>query len=179
MHVRASRSQQTHGFSFAEVCMGMLVCALFAGAAFGTNQRLLMALRTQKETTAATMILQQRMEALRASSFTNVASTAYLTDSIFKLPTSTDADPSFWQLYQQLGNLTEQVAVGVYGDTSQVPIVLNRDSQHSYPQTLSDNGNLTNYPLLQVDLVLQWTGANGRTRTRTMSGIFGKGNIGP
>ena len=179
MSFRALQPLQPHGSSFAEVCFAIVVCTLFAAAAFGTNQRLLIALRTEKETTAATMILQQRMEALRASSFTNVANSDYLGGNIFKFPASTDADLSFWQLYQQLGNLTEQVAVGVYGDTSQVPIVLNRNSQNSYPQSLSNNTNLTSYPLLQVDLVLQWTSANGRTRTRTMSGIFGKGNIGP
>src|SRR5262249_53718337 len=134
---------------------------LFAAAAFATNQRLLIALKAQKETTAASMILQQRMEALRATSFSNVASQDYLTNSIFQFPTSGDADPSFWQLYHQLGNLTEQVAVGVYGDSSQAPIVLNRDPQHTTPQSLSNNNNLADYPLLQVDLILQWTSANG------------------
>jgi hypothetical protein len=157
----------------------MVVCGLFAAAAFATNQRLMVALKSQKETTAASMILEQRMEALRASSFSDVASGSYLINNIFKFPTAGDADPSFWQLYGQLGNLTEQVAVGVYGDTSQAPIVLSRDPQNTTPQSLSDNANLADYPLLQVDLVLQWTSANGLTQTRTMSGVFGKGNIGP
>jgi len=179
MQLLEPRSHRTTGTTFGEVCLAMVVCSLFAAAAFGTNQRLLVALKGQKETTAATMILQQRMEALRATSFTNVASQDYLTNNIFQYPTSADTDPSFWQLYQQLGNLTEQVAVGVYGDTSQTPIVLNRDAQHASPQSLSNNSSLTDYPLLQVDLILQWTSANGRTRTRTMSGVFGKGNIGP
>ena len=165
--------------TFAEVCVGMVVVALFAAAGFGANERLLLSLKAQKETTAATMILEQRMEALRASSFSNVASQDYLINNIFAFPTSTDTDPSFWQLYQDLGNLTEQVAVGVYGDTSQTPIVLNRDVQHTAPQVLSTNANLANSNLLQVDLILQWTSANGRIRTRTITGVFGKGNIGP
>ena len=73
----------------------------------------------------------------------------------------------------------EQVAVGVYGDTSVTPIMLLRNPQHQTPQMLSNNDNLTNYNLLQVDLLLQWTSANGRTRTRQLSAVFGKGNIGP
>jgi hypothetical protein len=57
--------------------------------------------------------------------------------------------------------------------------MLLRNPQHQTPQTLANNDNLTNYNLLQVDLLLQWTSANGRTRTRQLSAVFGKGNIGP
>jgi hypothetical protein len=37
------------------------------------NSRPLLALKTQKESTAATMVLQQRMESLRACSFSQIA----------------------------------------------------------------------------------------------------------
>jgi type II secretory pathway pseudopilin PulG len=158
------------GFTFTELCIAMVVCLLFGAAVFATNSRLLLALKTQKESTAATMVLQQRMESLRAASYSQVADKDYLKNTIFSSSTGSD-DP--------LGNLNEQVAVGVYGDTSITPIMLLRDPQHQTPQTLSNNDNLTNYNLLQVDLLLQWTSSNGRLRTRQLSAIFGKGNIGP
>jgi hypothetical protein len=158
------------GFTFAELCVAIGVAALFGAAAFATDSRLLIALKTQKESTAATMVLQQRMESLRACSFTEVATKDYIKNNIFSLPTGSEGP---------LGNLNEQVAVGVYGDPSVTPIVLLRNAQNSTGQVLSDNNTLANYNLLQVDLLLQWTSANGRTRTRQLSAVFGKGNIGP
>ena len=116
------------------------------------------------------MVLQQRMESLRASSFTQVATTDYLQNSIFNAATGSEGP---------LHNLNEQVSVGVYGDTTVTPIMLLRNAQNTTPQTLSSNGNLPNYNLLQVDLLLQWTSENGRTLTRQLSAVFGKGNIGP
>ena len=40
--------------------VAIAVCVIFGGAAFATNQRLLLALKAQRETTAATMMLQER-----------------------------------------------------------------------------------------------------------------------
>ena len=159
------------GFTFPELCVAIAVTALFGAAIFGTNSRLLLALKTQKESTAATMVLQQRMESLRACSFTQVATDSYLRNNIFNTPTGSEGP---------LGGLNEQVAVGVYGNPSVTPIVLLRNPQNpTTPQELSTNNNLTAYNLLQVDLLLQWTSSNGRTRTRQLSAVFGKGNIGP
>jgi len=166
-----AKNKDLAGFTFVELCVAITVTALFGAAVFATNSRLMIALKTQKENTAATMVIQQRMESLRACSFTEVATKDYLESNIFNAPTGSEGP---------LGNLNEQVAVGVYGNTAVAPIMLLRNAQHSTtPQELSTNDTLTNYNLLQVDLLLQWTGANGRTRTRQLSAIFGKGNIGP
>jgi hypothetical protein len=163
-------SDSDEAFTFAELCIAIAVAVLFGLAVFGTNSRLLLALKTQKESTAATMVLQQRMESLRASSFSQLATKDYI-KNIFSAPTGSEGP---------LGSLNEQVAVGVYGTPSVNPIILLRNPQHSSdPQELSNNDNLANYNLLQVDLLLQWSSSNGRTRTRQLSAVFGKGNIGP
>src|ERR1700724_1436900 len=165
-----AKNKHLAGFSFPELCVAIAVTVIFGGAVFSTHSRLLVALKTQKENTAATMVLQQRMESLRACSFTQVATKDYL-KNIFSATTGSEGP---------LASLNEQVAVGVYGTPSVTPIVLLRNPQHSSsPQELSSNDTLTNYNLLQVDLLLQWTSANGRTRTRQLSAVFGKGNIGP
>jgi hypothetical protein len=159
------------GFTFSELCVTIVVALLFGAAVFATNSRLLIALKTQKEGTAATMVLQQRMECLRAASFSQVADKDYLKNTIFDNTTGSEGP---------LANLNEQVSVGVYGDTSVAPIMLLRNPQHpTTPQELSNNDHLTDYNLLQVDLVVQWTSANGRIRTRQLAAVFGKGNIGP
>jgi hypothetical protein len=163
--------RRDRGFSLPELCVAIAVTVVFGLAVFATNSRLLIALKTQKEGAAATMVLQQRMEALRACSFTQIATKDYLKTNILAFPTGSEGP---------LGSLNEQLAVGVYGNAAVPPIVLLRNPQHqSNPQELSSNDNLANYNLLQVDLLLQWAGPNGRTRTRQLSAIFGKGNIGP
>src|SRR4051794_2648162 len=68
---RPKHSRQS-GFAFAEVCVAVGICVLFGAASFAANQRLLNALKSQKETTAATMMLQERMEKFRSGSYSQV-----------------------------------------------------------------------------------------------------------
>src|ERR1051326_2690822 len=67
----AGREQS--GFTLVEVLVSVSVCVLFGMAAFQTNQRLLVALKSQKETTAAIMALHERKETLRAMAFSEIA----------------------------------------------------------------------------------------------------------
>src|SRR5437870_5243481 len=109
------------GFTLAEIVVAVAVCAMFGAAAFETNERLLIALRRQKETTAATMMLQERMESFRTIPYTSVATYQ---------PTS-DADPARWttgDIVQHptnseaaLGALSETITVSGYLTTSGGP----------------------------------------------------------
>ena len=162
------------GFTLAEVLVAVAICLFFGMAAFATNQRLLHTLRSQKETTAAIMVLQQRKESLRGMAFTDIA-TADTLKNVIKVPTGSEAP---------LGNLSETVTVSVdptdaaYANPSPTPTVFLRDQQNTTPSKISQNNNLPNYDLLRVDILLTWTGSNGRLRSRQSSEIFGHGNIG-
>jgi hypothetical protein len=119
------------------------------------------------------------MESVRASAFSSIANKDYLKANILTPPSTVEAAAR-----APLHTLKEQVAVGIYQDIATAPIILLSDPQHPIPQVLSENGKLADATvnpkgLLQVDLLLQWTSANGRTRTRQLSSIFGRGNIGP
>src|SRR6202162_425220 len=128
-------------FTFPELCVALAVAVLFGLAVVGTNSRLLGALKTQKETTAATMVLQQRMESLRACSFTQIATKDYV-KNILSTPTGSEGP---------LGSLSEQVAVGVYCSPAVVPIILLRNPQNqSTPQELSTNANLVRLTSLEA-----------------------------
>jgi Tfp pilus assembly protein PilE len=169
------------GFTFAEVCVAMVVCVIFGAAAFATNQRLLIALKSQKETTAATMMLQERMEKIRSFSYSDLANRGYVKTNIVQVPTTSEA---------ALSNLSETITVG--GQTlASVPNPLPspspfdnrnqwvRNSANPTGQELSQDDNLaTQFDLLRVDIQLTWTSANGRTRSRELAAFFGKGNIG-
>ncbi len=73
MQLNIAKFHTLKGFSFAEVCIAIVVCVIFGAATFQTNQRLLVALKSQKETTAASMMLQERMEKFRGFSYSNIA----------------------------------------------------------------------------------------------------------
>jgi prepilin-type N-terminal cleavage/methylation domain-containing protein len=168
------------GFTLAEVLIASAVCAMFGLAAFATNERLLVALKTQKETTAANMMLQERMETFRSFSYSNVADTSYVSTNVVQKPTTSEAP---------LGRLTEQITVSWYATAAggagypsdgSTPNQWTRNSTYPTGHQIYSNASLaTSYTLLRVDILLTWTSANGRIRTRDLAAIFGKGNIAP
>ena len=190
--MRLSR-RQTHcldGFTLAEVLIAIAVAAIFGVAAFETNERLLVILKTQRETTAASMMLQERMEAFRSLSYSGLSS---YTTSASTVPPATSADVvanptiSEGQLGGGItGSLTETITISGYTDTSgnSPPTTAGstqwvRNAAHSTGNLISSTANMaSNYDLLQVDIQLSWTSASGRTRQREMTAVFGKGNKG-
>ena len=201
MNLSTANGGKCGAFTLTEVLIAVVVVALFGLAAFATNQRLLIALRSQKETTAATMMLQERMESFRANSYSHIADKDYVKDNIltFNPSPSPSPTPAFppggqYETWSEapLGNLTETVTVSGYVlATSPSPSPSPSPSQdysqwtrdttgdgHPHEQHHDDN-LATQYDLLKVDILINWTSANGRSRSRNLSAIFGKGNIGP
>jgi len=172
------KRHQRSAFTLAEVCVALAVCALFGAAAFATNERLLIALRAQKETTAATMMLQERMEQFRTTAYSNIADYNYVQTNMVQKPTVSEPP---------LGGLSETITVSGYVSGTGAVGIPNqwvRNSQYPSGNQISlYNASTTalaaNYNLVQVDVLLSWTSANGRTRTRDLTSVFGRGNVGP
>jgi Tfp pilus assembly protein PilE len=188
LHCRFQRSTHS-GFTLAEVLIAVGVTALFGLAAFATNERLLVALKSQKESTAASMMLQERMESFRALAYSSIASNqsggsqSPTTADIVQNPTTSEA---------ALGKLKETVTVSGYLVAASPSPSPSSNPSQDYNQWIRDttgNGqaqlqnqdsNLaTQYNLLKVDILLNWTGVDGRSRSRDLSAIFGKGSTGP
>jgi prepilin-type N-terminal cleavage/methylation domain-containing protein len=178
------------GFTLAEVMVAMAVVVLFGAAAFTTNQRLLVALKTQKETTAANMMLQARMETFRALSYSNVCDATYVSTNVVQVPPTAGNGV---RVEEPLGLLTEQITVSGYlldpqGTASTHVNRWQRNATYPSGNAIDTNSHLVmdastppvpQYDLVKVDILLTWTSTNGRGRTRNLSSIFGKGNIGP
>src|SRR5690242_4634252 len=194
-------------FTIAEVLVAVLACVIFAVAAYATNQRLLLALKAQRETTAASMMLQERMEKFRARAFSEVTDKDFVKNNILTFnpsasPSPTPAFPpahgssqakySTWS-EGPLNNLVETVTVSGYQQAvspNPTPSATPSDNYNQWTRnTASGGGNpteqnhddnlSTQFDLVKVDISLTWTSANGRSRTRDLSALFGKGNIGP
>lgn len=191
MRFSSVRPNTIGAFTLAEVLIGLVVCVLFGAAAFATNQRLLLSLKSQRETTAASMMLQERMEALRGIYYSNLASTTasgttspttMTTADIIQTVTSSEAQlgSTLTETVTVGGNLTTAGGSGYPGDGSVANVWTRGGGSTTATLASPSNSSLaSNYDLLQVDIALSWTSANGRTRHRELSSVFGKGNLGP
>jgi type II secretory pathway pseudopilin PulG len=173
-----TRKSVSSAFTLAEVVVALGICVIFAVAAFAGNQRLLLALKSQKETTAATMALQWRMESFRATAFSNIGNHDYVKNNILTVRTATDASGNTIDPFAPLGGVTEKITIGVYPADGSTPTVMSWDPSHPAGQDISTNSSLGTATLLQVDILETWTSADGRSRSRQMSTIVGIGNIG-
>ena len=178
------------GFTLAEVMIALAVSVLFGAAVFATNERLLLAVKAQKETTAASLMLQERMEMFRGIYFANLASTTASGTTSPATMTAGDIVGTVTTSEAQLGSgLTETVQIsGYWTATGAAGYPTDGSAANTWTRsggsttaTLGSPSNSTlasNYDLIQVDIKITWTSANGRTRTRELSSVFGKGNIG-
>ena len=180
MRFHIAKQQIIKGFSFAEVCVAIVICVVFGAAAFTTNQRLLLALKNQKETTAASMMLQERMEKLRSFSYSDVADKTYVNTNIVQTNTTSEAVLGGLSEYITIsGFLTAGGATGNYPTDGTHANQWKRDQAHPTGQEQDHSDTLaTDNDLLKVDIVLSWTSTDGLSRTREVAAIFGKGNIG-
>jgi len=134
------------------------------------------------------------MEALRSLSYTGLSSTSASASAspspsppTYTADVLADTTVSEAQLGGGInGNLTETVTVSGYMDTAgnSPPTTAGssqwlRNAANPTGSLVSSTANMgSSYDLLQVDIQLSWTSANGRTRKREMTAIFGKGNKG-
>jgi prepilin-type N-terminal cleavage/methylation domain-containing protein len=177
MQLSTAKRLNSRGFTFVEVMMALTVCVIFGVAAFASNQRLLLALKNQKETTAATMALQWRMEMFRSTAFSNIANHDYVKNNILTVRTATDSNGGTIDPFGALGSINERFTIGVYPADGSNPTVMSWSTANGF-QDGTTNNSLGTATLLKVDILETWTGADGRSRTRQMSTIVGIGNIG-
>ncbi len=206
MRTRMGLKSYQDGFTLVEVLVALVICVVFGAAAFATNSQLLVGLKTQKETTAATMLLQRRMEELRASAWRDIGTASYLATAILSNPPPNNPNLTAQQIADYVagtqnaeaplgGEMTERITVSVYPPDGSTSAVAQRDSVYPTGRILSTISSipaetrdtvysyLTNKPatLLRVDILLSWKGAGARAarRSRQLSSIFGIGNIAP
>jgi Tfp pilus assembly protein PilE len=175
-------SRPRAGFTLAEVCIAMAVSVIFGMAAFATNQRLLLSVKAQKETSAATMALQWRMETFRATVFSDIATRDTVKNNILikRTGTMTNTNGSTITIdpFAGLSSIREQFTIGVYPPDGSTNTVISWDAAHPNGQDISTNNNLGNAKMLKVDVLETWISANGRQRQRQLSTICTLGNLG-
>lgn len=139
--------------------------AIFLAKLFEMNARNIQVLKSGKESFAATVVLEERLEELRRGKWADITSPAYL-QTILATPASSS---------NQLPSLAEQISVSAY-PAATPPATANTASRSAAGavNVVSSNAALANQSLVRADLRVTWSGTPaGRGHTREISTIIG------
>lgn len=162
---RRSRS----GVALVEVMMAGAVIALFMAGLFTMNSFSVKTVRAGRESVAASLIVQERLEQLRKGTWINVTDTAYVQTLL-----GTAAGSRV-----PLSGLTERIIINVYPAASPAltPIQVTRSANGTVTIN-SSNAALQQKPMVRADITATWAGTRtGATRTRTISTVIAQGGI--
>jgi hypothetical protein len=146
----------------------LLVSVLGIGALVSLNSHNFRMLRSTRESTAATLVLQERAEQMRIATWRQLTDSNYLQTVLF------GGDP---KSAAPLDRLVEQVSVSRYpavsGESSLT--VVKRAGQGA--TLVSAGPNFTSEQIARLDLQVEWTGRDSRIRTRQSSILISNGGI--
>src|SRR4051812_23604383 len=162
--MRTAIQRAVKGATIIEAVIAGALIALFLGGVFQMNARNIQLLKTGKESFAATVVLEERLEQVRCGKWTDITSAAYL-QTILANPPSSGA---------QLSNLSEQITVSAY-PAAAPPAAANSVTRSSAGAgaVVPSNAALPKEDLVRVDLRVTWSGTPGqRTRVREISTLI-------
>jgi len=162
--MRHAINHAVRGATILEAVFAGAIMALFMGGLFQMNARNLQLLKSGKESFAATIVLEERLEQLRSGKWIDITSPAFL-QTIFANPPSSA---------HQLSGVSEQISLSEYpaAAPASAPNTVTRSSAGGVTVT-SSNEALTTKALVRADLRVTWSGTpGGRTRVRELSTII-------
>jgi hypothetical protein len=163
------KRSRNSGAVIVEALAAAMIIGLFMGGLFEINALNVKTVRAGKETVAASLVLQERLDQLRNRTWASVSDAASLQTLLAAQAASSTP----------LAQLTEQITVAAYPVTAPAPtsVVVTRAANGS-TATVSSNAALAKLPTVRADVTITWSSsARGKTRTRTLSTIIAEGGI--
>lgn len=157
------------GLALLEVLMAGAVVALLMAGLFTLNTFNIKTMRSGKETVAASLVIQERLDQLRKGTWMDITDPAYLQSVLGSRVSSPVA----------LSGLSERVTINVYpaGVIASVPIQVTRSADGTVA-VASSNTALRSKPMVRADVTVTWIGSRtGAPRTRTISTVIANGGI--
>lgn len=171
--MKTSSRSRNAGFTLAETLVGASVAVIGMAAVAVLNQAHLRYVQSARQSNAATLALQERVEQMRLADWRKITDPTYLKDTLYATATVSSSP---------LARFTEEVQVAAYE-----PVI---DAEHPAPQklivqrlvngsrvTLMSGSGLATQRLAKVDLKIAWTGTDGRSRTRATTTLISNGGI--
>jgi len=154
------------GVTILEAVIAGAIMAMFMGGLFQMSARNVQLLKSGKESFAATVVLEERMEQLRSGKWPEITSSAYLTTILSTAPSSSAALPA----------LAEQISISAYPPPAS-PTASNSTARNAAGAVavLSSNPALASAELVRANFRATWSGTpGGRTRIREISTVIAK-----
>jgi hypothetical protein len=165
--------RQTAGATIIEVVLAGAIVALFLGSLFVLNSTGIGIVKAHRETAAANLCLQDRLEQARAANWSEITDPTWIKNQIFQ------AAPPASSL---LRNLEEQITISAYPPpVPAVAVTAVRRRPDGQVDILSQMPAATLGPLqtVRLDFRNTWVSAqNSRTRIRETSTVLALGGIG-
>ena len=162
--MRRAVTHAVRGATILEAVFAGAIMALFMGGLFELNGRNMQMLKSGKESFAATVILEERLEQLRSGKWSDITSPAYL-QTILATP-ARSAD--------QLSSVAEQIVISDYPAASPAAVANTvARSPSGSVSIISSNAALAKEDLVRADVRITWKGTpGGRTRVRDISTVI-------
>lgn len=155
------------GFTLTEAVVAAAISALFLSSLFTMNLSSMETIRSAKESTVASQVLQQRLESMRIANWHQITDAAWIRDNLLNL----DAAGG-----EQLKNLVETVLLVPYGSTTIGNTTLRRSLGAA--TIVTQNTNLLLENAVKVIWTVDYTGApNNHAVTHQIVAILAKGGV--
>lgn len=160
-------SLKNEGFTLTEALISLAVGLVTLTGIMTMNSQALKMVQSNRQSSAATLCLQERVEQLRLGNWSQMTASSFLRDKFLNVPVSSSAP---------LSGLVERVTISAYpGTTGTTPIVVER--ANGVARIISDNPSLAGQTLARVDLRVSWQGDVNRNRVRESVAVIAKTGV--
>lgn len=164
-----SKNIRLTGTTLIESSIAACTSALFLGSLFTMNMTAMNTMRTAREASSASQVLQQRVESLRIANWHQVTDADWLQANLL----ASNAAGS-----NSLKGATETLTLVPYGSSSVGNTQLVRSSSSGSTQIINRNSNLLAESAMKVIWTVAYNGGiNGQAVTRQTVAILAKGGV--
>lgn len=156
------------GTSLIEAVVALGIVGIVTSGMYALNGQVMNLVKSNQQSSASSLVLQERVEQLRVATWKNATSASYLKDTLLSSAVRSGSS---------LGTVSEVIKISSYPDSEAIaPIIVSRTSDSS-PIIESQGGNFLNQPLVRVDMTIQFEGLDGRPHQKQSTTIMSKSGV--
>ena len=156
------------GFTLSETILATGIAMLAMAAATALNSAHLRLVKSSRQSNAATLALQERVEQMRLANWRKITDADYLKDTLLASAPASAAP---------LNQTTEKITISAYPDPAVAQRLVVERRPNGERVTLVSGAGLTTQRLAQVEFQLGWIGADQRPRLRATTTMVSNGGI--
>ena len=162
-----SQKAAQSGTTLLETSIAACTAALFLGSLFTLNITGMKTIRTAREASAASQVLQQRVEAMRIANWHQITDSTWVSNNLLNMNAAGT---------ESLKQVSETLTLVPYGSTATGNTQILRSGGST--QTVNSNPNLLKERALKVIWTVSYSGGiNAQPTTRQTVAIISKGGV--